>query len=255
MTRTSSKLIWERMMINMLQLKNVYVSYGNIEVLHGVNIEVREGEIVTIIGANGAGKSTTLKAITGIVPKKKGSEIIFNNENITKTAAEKIVGKGISLSPEGRRIFPDMTVVENLEMGAYLRSKDKVGVNKSMDFVFEMFPRLEERRNQSGKTLSGGEQQMLAIARALMSRPKMLMLDEPSTGLAPLIVKDIFASIKKINRTEGTTVLLVEQNAKIALRTADRGYVLKNGNIIMEDRAESLMANPDIRAAYLGEIK
>ncbi len=255
MTRTSSKLIWERMMINMLQLKNVYVSYGNIEVLHGINIEVREGEIVTIIGANGAGKSTTLKAITGIVPKKKGSEIIFNNENITKTAAEKIVGKGISLSPEGRRIFPDMTVVENLEMGAYLRSKDKAGVNKSMNFVFEMFPRLEERRNQSGKTLSGGEQQMLAIARALMSRPKMLMLDEPSTGLAPLIVKDIFASIKKINRTEGTTVLLVEQNAKIALRTADRGYVLKNGNIIMEDRAESLMANPDIRAAYLGEIK
>ncbi len=255
MTRTSSKLIWERMMINMLQLKNVYVSYGNIEVLHGINIEVREGEIVTIIGANGAGKSTTLKAITGIVPKKKGSEIIFNNENITKTAVEKIVGKGISLSPEGRRIFPDMTVVENLEMGAYLRSKDKAGVNKSMDFVFEMFPRLEERRNQSGKTLSGGEQQMLAIARALMSRPKMLMLDEPSTGLAPLIVKDIFASIKKINRTEGTTVLLVEQNAKIALRTADRGYVLKNGNIIMEDRAESLMANPDIRAAYLGEIK
>ncbi len=255
MTWTSSKLIWERMMINMLQLKNVYVSYGNIEVLHGINIEVREGEIVTIIGANGAGKSTTLKAITGIVPKKKGSEIIFNNENITKTAAEKIVGKGISLSPEGRRIFPDMTVVENLEMGAYLRSKDKAGVNKSMNFVFEMFPRLEERRNQSGKTLSGGEQQMLAIARALMSRPKMLMLDEPSTGLAPLIVKDIFASIKKINRTEGTTVLLVEQNAKIALRTADRGYVLKNGNIIMEDRAESLMANPDIRAAYLGEIK
>ncbi len=255
MTRTSSKLIWERMMINMLQLKNVYVSYGNIEVLHGINIEVREGEIVTIIGANGAGKSTTLKAITGIVPKKKESEIIFNNENITKTAAEKIVGKGISLSPEGRRIFPDMTVVENLEMGAYLRSKDKAGVNKSMNFVFEMFPRLEERRNQSGKTLSGGEQQMLAIARALMSRPKMLMLDEPSTGLAPLIVKDIFASIKKINRTEGTTVLLVEQNAKIALRTADRGYVLKNGNIIMEDRAESLMANPDIRAAYLGEIK
>ncbi len=242
-------------MINMLQLKNVYVSYGNIEVLHGINIEVREGEIVTIIGANGAGKSTTLKAITGIVPKKKGSEIIFNNENITKTAAEKIVGKGISLSPEGRRIFPDMTVVENLEMGAYLRSKDKAGVSKSMDFVFEMFPRLEERRNQSGKTLSGGEQQMLAIARALMSKPKMLMLDEPSTGLAPLIVKDIFASIKKINQTEGTTVLLVEQNAKIALRTADRGYVLKNGKIIMEDRAEALMANPDIRAAYLGEIK
>ena len=242
-------------MINMLQLKNVYVSYGNIEVLHGINIEVKEGEIVTIIGANGAGKSTTLKAITGIVPKKGESEIIFNGENITKTAAEKIVGKGISLSPEGRRIFPDMTVVENLEMGAYLRSKDKAGVKKTMDFVFEMFPRLEERRHQSGKTLSGGEQQMLAIARALMSKPKLLMLDEPSTGLAPLIVKDIFASIKKINQSEGTTVLLVEQNAKIALRTADRGYVLKNGNIVMEDNAETLMANPDIRAAYLGDVK
>ena len=242
-------------MINMLQLKNVYVSYGNIEVLHGINIEVKEGEIVTIIGANGAGKSTTLKAITGIVPKKGESEIIFNGENITKTAAEKIVGKGISLSPEGRRIFPDMTVIENLEMGAYLRSKDKAGVKKTMDFVFEMFPRLEERRNQSGKTLSGGEQQMLAIARALMSKPKLLMLDEPSTGLAPLIVKDIFASINKINRSEGTTVLLVEQNAKIALRTADRGYVLKNGNIVMEDNAETLMANPDIRAAYLGDVK
>lgn len=242
-------------MINMLQLKNVYVSYGNIEVLHGINIEVKEGEIVTIIGANGAGKSTTLKAITGIVPKKGASEIIFNGENITKTAAEKIVGKGISLSPEGRRIFPDMTVIENLEMGAYLRSKDKAGVKKTMDFVFEMFPRLEERRHQSGKTLSGGEQQMLAIARALMSKPKLLMLDEPSTGLAPLIVKDIFASIKKINQSEGTTVLLVEQNAKIALRTADRGYVLKNGNIVMEDKAEALMANPDIRAAYLGDVK
>lgn len=242
-------------MINMLQLKNVYVSYGNIEVLHGINIEVKEGEIVTIIGANGAGKSTTLKAITGIVPKKGASEILFNGENITKTAAEKIVGKGISLSPEGRRIFPDMTVIENLEMGAYLRSKDKAGVKKTMDFVFEMFPRLEERRHQSGKTLSGGEQQMLAIARALMSKPKLLMLDEPSTGLAPLIVKDIFASIKKINRSEGTTVLLVEQNAKIALRTADRGYVLKNGNIVMEDNAETLMANPDIRAAYLGDVK
>ncbi len=242
-------------MINMLQLKNVYVSYGNIEVLHGINIEVKEGEIVTIIGANGAGKSTTLKAITGIVPKKGASEIIFNGENITKTAAEKIVGKGISLSPEGRRIFPDMTVIENLEMGAYLRSKDKAGVKKTMDFVFEMFPRLEERRHQSGKTLSGGEQQMLAIARALMSKPKLLMLDEPSTGLAPLIVKDIFASIKKINQSEGTTVLLVEQNAKIALRTADRGYVLKNGDIVMEDKAEALMANPDIRAAYLGDVK
>ncbi len=239
----------------MLQLKNVYVSYGNIEVLHGINIEVKEGEIVTIIGANGAGKSTTLKSIAGLVGKKKESEIIFDGENITNTSAEKIVGKGISLSPEGRRIFPDMTVMENLEMGAYVRRSDKAGIEKTMKFVFDMFPRLDERRKQSGKTLSGGEQQMLAIARALMAKPKLLMLDEPSTGLAPLVIKDIFESIKRVNQTEGTTVLLVEQNAKIALATADRGYVLKNGDIIMEDEASALMANPDIRAAYLGEKK
>ena len=242
-------------MINMLQLKNVYVSYGNIEVLHGINIEVKEGEIVTIIGANGAGKSTTLKSIAGLVGKKKNSEIIFNGENITNTAAEKIVAKGISLSPEGRRIFPDMKVRENLEMGAYVRRSDKGGIEQTMKFVFDMFPRLDERRKQSGKTLSGGEQQMLAIARALMAKPKLLMLDEPSTGLAPLVIKDIFESIKRVNQAEGTTVLLVEQNAKIALATADRGYVLKNGDIIMEDEASALMANPDIRAAYLGEKK
>ncbi len=239
----------------MLQLKNVYVSYGNIEVLHGINIEVKEGEIVTIIGANGAGKSTTLKSIAGLVGKKKNSEIIFNGENITGIAAEKIVAKGISLSPEGRRIFPDMTVMENLEMGAYVRHSDKAGIEQTMKFVFDMFPRLDERRKQSGKTLSGGEQQMLAIARALMAKPKLLMLDEPSTGLAPLVIKDIFESIKRVNQTEGTTVLLVEQNAKIALATADRGYVLKNGDIVMEDEASALMANPDIRAAYLGEKK
>ena len=240
-------------MINMLQLRNVFVSYGNIEVLHGINIDVNEGEIVTIIGANGAGKSTTLKSIAGLVGKRKNSEIIFNGENITHTHAEKIVAKGISLSPEGRRIFPDMTVMENLEMGAYIRHKDKAGIEKTMKFVFEMFPRLDERRKQSGKTLSGGEQQMLAIARALMAKPKLLMLDEPSTGLAPLVIKDIFESIKRVNQTEGTTVLLVEQNAKIALATADRGYVLKNGDIVMEDDAAALMSNPDIRAAYLGE--
>ena len=237
----------------MLELKNVYVSYGNIEVLHGINIHVEEGEIVTIIGANGAGKSTTLKAISGLVGKRKNSEIIFDGENITSTAAEKIVAKGISLSPEGRRIFPDMTVMENLEMGAYIRSKDKAGIQETMESVFAMFPRLDERRKQPGKLLSGGEQQMLAIARALMSKPKLLMLDEPSTGLAPLVVKDIFRIIKNINQTQGTTVLLVEQNAKIALATADRGYVLKNGDIVMEDKASALMSNPDIRAAYLGE--
>ncbi|MBQ4513661.1 MAG: ABC transporter ATP-binding protein [Anaerolineaceae bacterium] len=237
----------------MLQLNNVYVSYGNIEVLHGINIKVNEGEIVTIIGANGAGKSTTLKAISGLVNKRKDSEVIFNGENITGIPAEKIVEKGISLSPEGRKIFPDMTVMENLEMGAYIRRGDKEGIEKTLKMVLEMFPRLDERRKQTGKTLSGGEQQMLAIARALMSRPKLLMLDEPSTGLAPLVVKDIFQTIKKVNQTEGTTVLLVEQNAKIALATADRGYVLKNGDIVMEDKASNLMTNPDIRKAYLGE--
>ena len=237
----------------MLELKNVFVSYGNIEVLHGIDIEVKDGEIVTIIGANGAGKSTTLKAITGLVKKGAGSSITFAGEDITSTAAEKIVEKGISLSPEGRRIFPDMDVMENLEMGAYVRRGDKAGIAQSMEFVFDMFPRLAERRKQTGKTLSGGEQQMLAVARALMAKPKLLMLDEPSTGLAPLVVKEIFQIIKKINQTEGTTVLLVEQNAKIALATADRGYVLKNGNIVMSDDARALMANPDIRVAYLGE--
>ena len=237
----------------MLQLKNVYVSYGNIEVLHGINIEVKEGEIVTIIGANGAGKSTTLKAISGLVNKRKNSEIIFDGVNITSMPAENIVPLGSSLSPEGRKIFPDMTVMENLEMGAYVRRGEKENIEKTMKMVFEMFPRLDERRKQTGKTLSGGEQQMLAIARALMSRPKLLMLDEPSTGLAPLVVKDIFHTIKKVNQSEGTTVLLVEQNAKIALATADRGYVLKNGDIVMEDKASELMNNPDIRKAYLGE--
>jgi len=236
----------------MLKLENVFVNYANIQVLHGINIEVTAGEIVTIIGANGAGKSTTLKAISGLIPKTLNSSIQFLDENITSLQAEKIVEKGISLAPEGRRIFPDLTVTENLEMGAYLRTKDKEGVKNDMKDVFNMFPRLEERKKQSGKTLSGGEQQMLAIARALMARPKLLMLDEPSTGLAPLIVKDIFEIIKQVNK-KGTTVLLVEQNAKIALSVADRGYVLKNGNIVMEDTGKNLLKNEMIRAAYLGE--
>lgn len=236
----------------MLSLENIYVNYGSIQVLHGINIEVNEGEIVTIIGANGAGKSTTLKAIAGLVTKTRNSSIKFMGEDITNLPPEKIVAKGISLTPEGRRIFPDLTVLENLEMGAYLRAKDKQGVKKDMESIFEMFPILEQRRNQSGKTLSGGEQQMLAIARALMANPKLLMLDEPSTGLAPLIIKDIFGIIKQVNE-RGTTVLLVEQNSKIALGIADRGYVLKNGVVVLQDTCANLMKNEEIKKAYLGE--
>ncbi len=236
----------------MLELRNVHVSYGSIEVLHGINIHVEKNEIVTIIGANGAGKSTTLKAISGMIPKQKGSAIIYNGAQIAALGAEQVVSKGLSLVPEGRRIFPDMTVTENLEMGAYLRYKDKLGIQKSMQEVFELFPRLEERRKQLGKTLSGGEQQMLAVARALMAKPDLIMLDEPSTGLAPLVIKGIFDIIKSV-RDSGTTVLLVEQNAKMALSIADRGYVLKNGRIVMEDTGRNLLNNDDVRKAYLGE--
>lgn len=235
----------------MLRLENVHVSYGSIEVLHGINVHVDQGEIVTIIGANGAGKSTTLKAIAGVLNKVTG-KIEFIGSGILGMQAEKIVAKGLSLVPEGRRIFPDLTVMENLEMGAYLRMKDKAGVKASMDEVFALFPRLDERRKQTGKTLSGGELQMLAVARALMSKPKLLMLDEPSTGLAPLVVKGIFDILKNV-REQGTTVLLVEQNAKMALGIADRGYVLKNGEIIMEDSGANLLKNDEVRKAYLGE--
>ena len=237
----------------MLKLENVSVAYSNIEVLHGINIEIKKGEIVTIIGANGAGKTTTLRSIAGLIPKKKGSRVIFDGKDITNISAEKLVGLGLALSPEGRHIFPELTVEDNLEMGAYLRHKDKAGIAESMKEVYEMFPRLEERKKQLGKTLSGGEQQMLAIARALMSDPKMLMLDEPSTGLAPLIVKEIFNIVKRLNDTKGITVLLVEQNAKMALHAADRGYVLKNGEIVMSDTGKKLLADDSIRAAYLGE--
>ncbi len=236
----------------MLELKNVHVSYGSIEVLHGIDIHVEKNEIVTIIGANGAGKSTTLKAIAGLIPKHKGSSIVYNGTDITPLSAEVIVSKKLSLVPEGRRIFPDMTVTENLEMGAYLRSKDKAGIQKSLQEVYELFPRLEERKKQMSKTLSGGELQMLAVARALMAKPDMIMLDEPSTGLAPLVIKSIFEIIKNVRDT-GTTVLLVEQNAKMALGIADRGYVLKNGRIVMEDTGKNLLTNDDVRKAYLGE--
>lgn len=236
----------------MLSLENVHVSYGNIEALHGINIHVEKGEIVTIIGANGAGKSTTLKAIAGLVHKIRGSSIKYCGEEISGLSAEQIVAKKLSLVPEGRRIFPDLTVMENLEMGAYLRLKDKAGVQESFKKIYELFPRLAERKKQLGKTLSGGELQMLAVARALMAKPDMIMLDEPSTGLAPLVVKDIFEILENI-RANGTTVLLVEQNAKLALKIADRGYVLKNGDIVMEDTGKALLNNDEIRKAYLGE--
>lgn len=237
----------------MLKLENVHVAYGNIEVLHGINIEVKEGEIVTIIGANGAGKTTTLRSTAGLLPKKKGSKITFDGTDITNMGAEKIVSLGMALSPEGRHIFPDLTVLDNLEMGAFLRHKEKAQVEEDLNGIFQMFPRLHERKKQFGKTLSGGEQQMLAIARALMSNPKLLMLDEPSTGLAPLVVKEIFRIVRELNQEKGLTVLLVEQNAKMALGVADRGYVLKNGEIVMSDTGEKLLHNDSVRAAYLGE--
>lgn len=237
----------------MLKLENVHVSYSNLEVLHGINLEVNDGEIVCIIGANGAGKTTTLKTVAGLLPMQKGGSIQLDGKTISSMSAEKIVAGGVALSPEGRHVFPDLTVQDNLEMGAYLRRRDKKGIQRDFAEIFRMFPRLEERKKQLARTLSGGEQQILAIARALMSQPKLLMLDEPSTGLAPLIVKEIFSIVKKLNQEKGLTILLVEQNAKIALAAADRGYVLKNGKIVLSDTGENLLKNESVRAAYLGE--
>ena len=236
----------------MLSLENVYVNYGSIQVLHGINIEVNEGEIVTIIGANGAGKSTTLKAIAGLVTKTRNSSIKFMGEDITDLPPEKIVSKGISLAPEGRRIFPDLTVLENLEMGAYLRAKDKAGVRKDLESIFEMFPILEQRRNQSGKTLSGGEQQMLAIGRALTASPSLLMLDEPSLGLAPKIVEQIFDLLVRLNKEKNLTILLVEQNANAALKISSFAYILETGSIGLQGPSAELASNDLVRAKYLG---
>ena len=238
----------------MLKLENVYVSYDTIEVLHGINLHVDEGEIVAIIGANGAGKSTALKAVSGLIQTREDSSITFKGKKINNIGANKVVKNGVSLVPEGRRIFPDLTVQENLEMGAFLHIRDKGGVQDDMKRMFRIFPRLEERRKQIGKTLSGGELQMLAIARALMSRPQLLMLDEPSTGLAPLIIKDIFEILQQINQ-QGTSILLVEQNAKMTLAISNRAYVLKNGSIVMEDTGANLLENDEVRKAYLGEKK
>ena len=234
----------------MLKLNNIKTYYGNIQALKGVSIEVAEGEIITLIGANGAGKTTTLMSISGIVPPRSG-EIFFENKPIHRLPGNKIVALGLSQVPEGRRIFPYLTVAENLDMGAFLRT-DSDSIKEDVEYIFELFPILAERRNQAGGTLSGGEQQMLAISRALMAKPRLLLLDEPSLGLAPLIVKQIFDIIRKINSEHNTTIFLVEQNANMALKIATRGYVMENGKITLTDTAANLLANDDVRKAYLG---
>ena len=234
----------------MLEVRNIQTYYGNIQALKNVSLTINEGEIVTLIGANGAGKSTTLMSICGVTPPRHG-EIVFRGQPIQNLSAEKIVSLGICQVPEGRHIFPQMSVLENLEMGAYMRN-DKAAIKSDIDYVFERFPILEQRRQQAGGTLSGGEQQMLAISRALLARPSLLLLDEPSLGLAPLIIKQIFEIIKQINAENNTTVFLVEQNANQALKIAHRGYVMENGAITLEDKAESLLSNEDVKKAYLG---
>jgi branched-chain amino acid transport system ATP-binding protein len=234
----------------LLRLENVETFYGSIQALKGVSIEVREGEIVTLIGANGAGKSTTLRSINGLNHPRRGT-IEFNGKDITNDAPHDIVRMGIAQSPEGRKLFPRMTVTENLEMGAFQR-RDKTGMKEDMDRVFELFPRLAERRTQKAGTMSGGEQQMCAIGRALMARPTLLMLDEPSMGLAPIFVQRIFETILEVNK-QGTSILLVEQNALMALDVADRGYVLETGHVALADDAKALAQNPEVRKTYLGE--
>ncbi len=234
----------------MLELLDIQTYYGNIQALKGVSLEIAEGEIVTLIGANGAGKTTTLMSICGAVPPRAG-EIKFEGRAISDMSPNEIVALGISQVPEGRRIFPYLTVAENLDMGAFLRN-DRDGIKEDIEYIYGLFPILAERRHQAGGTLSGGEQQMLAISRALMARPRMLLLDEPSLGLAPLVIKRIFEIIRQINTENKTTIFLVEQNANLALKVAHRGYVMENGSITMSDRAANLLANEDVRKAYLG---
>lgn len=233
----------------MLKIQNLNVYYGVIQALHDVSLEVHEGEIVTLIGSNGAGKSTTLMTLSGVVPRQSGS-IEFCGQNLASVPAHKRVALGLVQSPEGRRVFGSLTVGENLDLGAYAR-KDKAQIKSDWNEVYEMFPRLKERKNQAAGTLSGGEQQMLAIGRALMSKPKLLLLDEPSLGIAPLLVKEIFQDLKKI-RARGVTILLVEQNAHMALEIADRAYVLETGRVILEGNAREIAANPRVKEAYLG---
>jgi branched-chain amino acid transport system ATP-binding protein len=234
----------------MLQVHDIHSYYGNIHALKGVSLTVEKGEIVTLIGANGAGKTTTLKTISGQLHPRHGT-ITLEGERIDGLPPHEIVMRGIGQSPEGRKIFGALTVLENLEMGAYART-DKAAIARDMDFVFTLFPRLAERKNQLGGTLSGGEQQMLAIGRALMTHPRVLMLDEPSMGLAPVLVETIFETIQKLNR-EGTTILLIEQNAAKALQVAQRGYVIETGQIVLQDTAENLRKSERVRKAYLGE--
>jgi branched-chain amino acid transport system ATP-binding protein len=234
----------------MIKIDNLVVSYGGIEALKGVSLEVPSGKIVTLVGANGAGKSTTLKSIVGLVKPKSGS-IDYEGTDLTKLNTELMVKKGIALVPEGRKVFADLTVLENLKIGAYSRT-DKAGIAEDLEKVYSLFPRLKERTWQAAGTLSGGEQQMLAIGRALMSRPKLIMMDEPSLGLAPIIVKELFGIIKKINE-EGMTVLLIEQNANAALKIADLGYIMETGRIMLSGSGKELLSNDEIKKAYLGE--
>lgn len=236
----------------MLKISDLHVSYGGIKALRGINLEVPDGKIVTLIGANGAGKSTLLRSISGLVKPQAGS-IRLDNKELIWSPINKICAEGIALSPEGRHVFSDLTVLENLMIGAYLR-KDKETIQKDLEWIYELFPRLKERSWQFAGTLSGGEQQMLALGRALMSRPKVLMLDEPSLGLAPLIVQQIFDIIREINK-KGVTILLVEQNANMALKTADIAYVLETGEIVLQGSGKELLENPTVREAYLGKKK
>ena len=236
----------------MLKIENLHVAYGGIQALRGISMEVPDGKIVTLIGANGAGKSTTLRTITGLVKAASGS-IQWNGGELLGKSIDKIIGEGIAMSPEGRRVFPDLTVLENLKLGAYLR-RDKAEIAKDLQWVYELFPRLKERDWQLAGTLSGGEQQMLAVGRALMSRPQLLLMDEPSLGLAPLVVQDIFSIIREINR-QGVTILLIEQNANMALKTADLAYVLETGSITMSGTGGELLANEKVKEEYLGKHK
>ena len=234
----------------MLKIDDLVVAYGGIEALKGISLEVEEGKIITLIGANGAGKSTTLRTIMGLVKPKHGT-ITYMGKNLLEMKTQNMVSQGITLVPEGRRIFPNLSVLENLKVGAFARNDEK-GIKEDMELVYNLFPILKERSWQVAGTLSGGEQQMLAVGRALMSRPKLMMMDEPSLGLAPLIVKDIFSIIKEVNK-QGVTILLIEQNANAALHIADLGYVMETGRIILKGTGEELLKNPDVRKAYLGD--